>query len=109
MVGRIPEVLFKVNNLVVFNLHALVFEQFLHRCGRWEVVSPGEFALPIDHPVGRHPKFAKAVVERPAHHSRRAESQDAGNGAVGRHPPVRNAAHHIINLLEIGFLRHCLV
>ena len=62
MVGRIPKVLFKVNNLVVFNLYALVFEQFLHHGRRWEMVPTGEFALSIDHPVSRHTKFAKAVV-----------------------------------------------
>ncbi len=105
---RVPEMLLKIRDSIINHLNAFAFEELLHQRGRAKMMLPGEHAVAVYHPVGRHIFTAvMRSVHGPAHHTCRSFGAEIRcNCAIAGHPAVWNPAHHLINPPEEGIVFH---
>ena len=104
---RLPEMLFKIDNLMVFDdFNSFAFEQLLHEIGAVEMMLSGEQSVAVDDAVCRNifHIYADAFMAQPTIRAERPGTDGFGDSAIRSDFPIRNLSCYGINFFEeIGF------
>jgi len=99
---RIPEFIFEMQNLIIFNNNSLILQQFFHHILTSEMLLTGKHTVSVYHPVRRY-VCGQCVtsVHGPSYHSGRPLTPEVFcYSTIGRYAAIRYFLHHRINFIK---------